>query len=167
MTAQALLAAIVCLSYYGNQGGRLFFGLQDFLGVGILLNDPKNCTGFSYYPKMNVMYCCVYTILNQVTHSEWQIISNWDNAKDDENSSQVGVTVGFAIIFPLVLLTYLAEGNILVFVSSQSYLKPTNDIVDIRYHHIHYTFLYRCPLNMLAMDNVISLLYSLTRPSCL
>ena len=37
---QALLAAIVCLSYYGNQGGRLFFGLQDFLGVRILLNDP-------------------------------------------------------------------------------------------------------------------------------
>jgi len=55
----ALLVAIVCLSYYGNQGGRLFFGLQDFLGVG--------------------------------------------------------VAVGFAIIFPLVLLTYLAEGNILVF----------------------------------------------------
>ena len=40
MNAQALLAAIVCLSYYGNQGGRLFFGLQDFLGVGTLLNDP-------------------------------------------------------------------------------------------------------------------------------
>ena len=39
---QALLAAIVCLSYYGNQGGRLFFGLQDFLGVGLLLNDPTS-----------------------------------------------------------------------------------------------------------------------------
>ena len=42
MNAQALLAAIVCLSYYGNQGGRLFFGLQDFLGVGLLLNDPAS-----------------------------------------------------------------------------------------------------------------------------
>ena len=44
MNAQALLAAIVCLSYYGNQGGRLFFGLQDFLGVGLLLNDPTSDT---------------------------------------------------------------------------------------------------------------------------
>ena len=30
---QALLASIVSLSYWGNQGGRLFFGLGDFLGV--------------------------------------------------------------------------------------------------------------------------------------
>ena len=77
-----------------------------------------------------------------MTHSEWQI-SNWENTKDDENSSQVGVAVGFAIIFPLVLLTYLAEGNILVFVSSHSCLKLTNDIDIVKYHNIHqYLFLY-------------------------
>ena len=31
---QALLVSIVILSYLGNEGGRLFFGLGDFLGVG-------------------------------------------------------------------------------------------------------------------------------------
>ena len=30
---QALLASIVSLSYWGNQGERLFFGQGDFLGV--------------------------------------------------------------------------------------------------------------------------------------
>ena len=50
MNAQALMAAIVCLSYYGNQGGRLFFGLQDFLGVGTLLNDPDT------FPKMKMIH---------------------------------------------------------------------------------------------------------------
>ena len=50
------------LAFLGNEGGRLFFGLGDFLGVG---------TG-----------------------------------------------VGFAIVIPLVFLTYLWDGNILVFVST-------------------------------------------------
>ena len=49
------------LSYLGNEGGRLFFGLGDFLGVG--------------------------------------------------------TSVGFAIVIPLVFITYLGDGNILVFVS--------------------------------------------------
>ena len=52
---------IVILSYYGNEGGRLFFGLGDFLGVG--------------------------------------------------------TSVGFAIVIPLVFVTYLGDGNILIFVS--------------------------------------------------
>ena len=58
---QALLLSIVILSYIGNEGGRLFFGLGDFLGVG--------------------------------------------------------TSVGFAIVIPLVFITYLGNGNILVFVS--------------------------------------------------
>ena len=58
---QALLLSIVILSYLGNEGGRLFFGLGDFLGVG--------------------------------------------------------TSVGFAIVIPLVFITYLGDGNILVFVS--------------------------------------------------
>ena len=57
----ALLFCAMILSYIGNEGGRLFFGLGDYLGVG--------------------------------------------------------VTVGFSIATPLLLLTYLADGNILVFVS--------------------------------------------------
>ena len=52
---------IVILSYLGNEGGRLFFGLGDFLGVG--------------------------------------------------------TSVGFAIAIPLVFVTYLGDGNILIFVS--------------------------------------------------
>ena len=31
---QSLLVSIVVLSYFGNEGGRLYFGLQDYLGVG-------------------------------------------------------------------------------------------------------------------------------------
>ena len=58
---QALLLAIVGLSYYGNEGTRLFFGLLDYLGVGI--------------------------------------------------------TVGFSIVIPLIFLSYLCDGNILIFVS--------------------------------------------------
>ena len=58
---QALLISIVILSYLGNEGGRLFFGHGDFLGVG--------------------------------------------------------TSVGFAIVIPLVFITYLGNGNILVFVS--------------------------------------------------
>ena len=58
---QALLLSIVLLSYLGNEGGRLFFGLEDFLGVG--------------------------------------------------------TSVGFTIIMPLVFITYLWDGNIIVFVS--------------------------------------------------
>ena len=58
---QSLLVAIVLLSYYGNDGKRLVFGLLDYLGVGI--------------------------------------------------------TVGFCIVIPLIFLTYLFEGNILIFVS--------------------------------------------------
>ena len=49
------------LSYLGNEGGRLFFGLGDFLGVG--------------------------------------------------------TSVGFAIVIPLVFITYLGNGNIIIFVS--------------------------------------------------
>ena len=48
-------------------------------------------------------------------HSLSQWLPCW--GKTSNFCSQVGVAVGFAIIFPLVLLTYLAEGNILVFVS--------------------------------------------------
>ena len=58
---QAFLLCIVILSYLGNEGGRLFFGLEDFLGVG--------------------------------------------------------TSVGFTIVIPLVFITYLWDGNILVFVS--------------------------------------------------
>ena len=58
---QALLLVIVGLSYYGNEGTRLFFGLLDYLGVGI--------------------------------------------------------TVGFSIVIPLIFLSYLCDGNILIFVS--------------------------------------------------
>ena len=58
---QAVLVAIVLLSYYGNEGGRLFFGLVDYLGVGI--------------------------------------------------------AVGFSIVIPLIFLSYLCDGNILIFVS--------------------------------------------------
>ena len=58
---QVLLMSIVILSYLGNDGGRLFFGLEDFLGVG--------------------------------------------------------TSVGFAIAIPLIFITYLWDGNILVFVS--------------------------------------------------
>ena len=53
--------SIVILSYLGNDGGRLFFGLEDFLGVG--------------------------------------------------------TSVGFAIAIPLIFITYLWDGNIIVFVS--------------------------------------------------
>ena len=56
-----LLVVIVVLSYLGNEGGRLFFGLGDYLGVG--------------------------------------------------------TSVGFAIVVPLIFVTYLAGGNILIFVS--------------------------------------------------
>ena len=35
LLCQAVLVSIVLLSYYGNEGGRLFFGLLDYLGVGI------------------------------------------------------------------------------------------------------------------------------------
>lgn len=55
----ALLLVIVGLSYYGNEGTRLFFGLLDYLGVGI--------------------------------------------------------TVGFSIVIPLIFLSYLCDGNILIF----------------------------------------------------
>ena len=70
----ALLACATILSYLGNEGGRLFFGLGDYLGVG--------------------------------------------------------VTVGFSIVTPLLLLTYLADGNILVFVS-----------ILFRCIHINYNFI--------------------------
>merc|ERR1711892_879198 len=62
----ALLLSIVILSYIGNEGGRLFFGLGDFLGVG--------------------------------------------------------TSVGFAIVIPLIFITYLGDGNILVFESLLSIL---------------------------------------------
>jgi len=55
----ALLISIVLLSYYGNEGGRLYFGLVDYLGIG--------------------------------------------------------VTVCFSLVVPLIFLTYLCDGNILIF----------------------------------------------------
>ena len=58
---QALLVTIALLSYYGNEGERLLFGLADYLGVGI--------------------------------------------------------TVGFCLVIPLIFITYLCDGNILIFVS--------------------------------------------------
>jgi len=61
-----LLASIVTLSYYGNEGGRLYFGIQDYLGVG--------------------------------------------------------VTVGFSIITPLLLITYIFDGSIFVLESLLSIL---------------------------------------------
>ena len=56
------MVTIALLSYYGNEGERLLFGLADYLGVGI--------------------------------------------------------TVGFCLIIPTIFLTYLCDGNILIFVSS-------------------------------------------------
>jgi hypothetical protein len=70
---QALLISIVTLSYLGNEGGRLVFGLGDFLGVG--------------------------------------------------------TSVGFAIVIPLVFLTYLGDGNILFFVSLIIYYQQKSLIV--------------------------------------
>ena len=65
------MVTIALLSYYGNEGERLLFGLADYLGVGI--------------------------------------------------------TVGFCLIIPTIFLTYLCDGNILIFVSSHlnnCHLKP-------------------------------------------
>ena len=56
-----LLTAIVFLTYFGNDGTRLIFGLADFFGVG--------------------------------------------------------ASVGFCLVVPLIFVTYLWDGNILVFVS--------------------------------------------------
>ena len=72
---QAVLVAIVLLSYYGNEGGRLFFGLVDYLGVGI--------------------------------------------------------AVGFSIVIPLIFLSYLCDGNILIFVSGNYKYSLSHTIYNI------------------------------------
>ena len=68
------MVVIVVLSYIGNDGGRLFFGLCDYLGVG--------------------------------------------------------TSVCFAVVTPLIFLTYLTGGNILIFVS-YSLLAPPSVLLSL------------------------------------
>ena len=77
---QAVLVAIVLLSYYGNEGGRLFFGLVDYLGVGI--------------------------------------------------------AVGFSIVIPLIFLSYLCDGNILIFVSGNYKYSLLTPFTTYSYQHV-------------------------------
>ena len=77
---QLVLIAIVLLSYYGNEGGRLFFGLVDYLGVGI--------------------------------------------------------AVGFSIVIPLIFLSYLCDGNILIFVSGNYKYSLLTPFATYSYQHV-------------------------------
>ena len=78
------------------------------------------------------------------------------------------MAVGFAIIFPLVLLTYLAEGNILVFVSSHPCFKElTNNIeINMKCYHIYYSFSFLSCVAPSVSWQWTMFLYWLTRPSC-